>query len=99
VESATFGKRSPFYHFMFTSLYQIGIIREVLGKIWFVWIGKRLDNAFNAVSYVARYTKRPPIAESSILEYDGQSVLFTFVEHKTQKRQCLMHIPHPFGTS
>ena len=61
----------------------------VLGKIWFVWIGKKIEDAFNAVSYVARYTKRPPIAEGKILDYDGQNVTFTFVEHKTQKPECL----------
>lgn len=50
--------------------------------------GRKLKNAFNAVSYVARYTKRPPIAESNILDYDGEVVTFTFVEHKTQKSEC-----------
>ena len=74
---------------MFAPLYQNKIIQEVLGKIWFVWIGKKLENAFKAVTYVARYTKRPPIAESSILDYDGDMVTFTFVEHKTQQRECL----------
>jgi hypothetical protein len=44
------------YRFMFTPLYQSNLLQAVLGKIWFVWIGKRIENAFNAVSYVARYT-------------------------------------------
>lgn len=76
------------YH-MFTLGFQSKLIQTVLEKVWFVWVGKKLDNAFNAVSYVARYTKRPPIAESSILDYDGNTVVFTFVEHKSQKRECL----------
>ena len=77
------------YRFLFAPLVQNKIIEEVLSKVWFVWVGKRLDNAFNAVTYVARYTKRPPVAESNILDYNGNRVLFTFVEHKTEKRQCL----------
>jgi hypothetical protein len=76
-------------HIMFTLGFQSRLIQTVLGKIWFVWIGKKIEDAFNAVSYVARYTKRPPIAESKILGYDGQNVTFTFVEHKTQKPECL----------
>jgi putative transposase/transposase-like zinc-binding protein len=75
--------------FMFTPLYQNKIIQTVLAKIWFVWIGKRIENAFRAVTYVARYTKRPPIAEGSIVGYDGGMVSFTFVDHKSQKREYL----------
>jgi Putative transposase/Transposase zinc-binding domain len=82
-------KVPPSYRFMFTPIFQNKLLQEVLGKVWFVWVGKRLDNAFNAVTYVARYTKRPPVAESNILDYNGNRVLFTFVEHKTEKRQCL----------
>jgi hypothetical protein len=77
------------YRFLFAPLVQNRVIKEVLAKVWYVWVGKRMDNGFNAASYVARYTKRPPVAESSILDYDGKRVLFTFVEHKTKKRQCL----------
>lgn len=75
--------------FMFTPVYQSNVVQTVLGKIWFVWIGKKMDKAFKEVSYIARYTKRPPIAESNILAYDGDMVTFTFVEHKTQKQECL----------
>jgi|RhiMetdeSRZDD1v2_1073273.scaffolds.fasta_scaffold214512_2 putative transposase/transposase-like zinc-binding protein len=77
------------YRYLFAPLVQNRVVQEVVKKVWYVWVGKRMDNGFNAASYVARYTKRPPVAESSILEYDGERVLFTFVEHKTQKRQCL----------
>jgi hypothetical protein len=74
---------------MFTLGYQSTLLQTVLAKIWFVWVGKRIENAFGAVTYVARYTKRPPIAEGSIVGYDGESVSFTFVDHKSQKRECL----------
>jgi hypothetical protein len=77
------------YRFLFAPLVQNRVIKEVLSKVWYVWVGKRMDNGFNAASYVARYTKRPPVAESSILGYNGERVLFTFVEHKTKRRRCL----------
>ena len=79
----------PTRHHMFTPLFQSTLLQTVLAKIWFVWVGKRIENAFRAVTYVARYTKRPPIAEGSIVGYDGELVSFTFVDHKSQKRECL----------
>jgi len=84
LENVPFSRR-----FMFTPLYQNKLIQTVLGKIWFVWIGKKIEDAFFAVGYVARYTKRPPIAEGNIVAYDGDMVTFTFVDHKTEKPECL----------
>ncbi|MBV8739588.1 MAG: transposase, partial [Alphaproteobacteria bacterium] len=75
-------------HSLFTSLFQSSLVKTVLGKIWFVWVGRSLENAFNAVTYVARYTKRPPIAEGNIVDYDGEQVVFAFVDHKSQQREC-----------
>jgi hypothetical protein len=77
------------YRFLFAPLVRNRVIKEVLSKVWYVWVGRRMDNGFNAAGYVARYTKRPPVAESSILGYDGKRVLFTFVEHKTKTRKRL----------
>ncbi|MBV9484282.1 MAG: transposase [Acidobacteria bacterium] len=76
-------------HFLFRPIFQSNLVKTVLGKVWFVWVGRSLENAFNAVTYVARYTKRPPIAEGNIVGYDGERVIFTFVDHKSQQRECL----------
>jgi len=73
------------YRFLFTPLYQNKIIQTVLAKTWYVYIGNALKNAFKSVKYIARYTKRPPIAESRISGYDGCSVTFNFVDHKTSQ--------------
>jgi len=75
--------------YMFTKIFQSNLLQTVLGKIWFIWVGRSIENAFHAVTYVARYTKRPPIAEGNIVGYDGKIVAFTFVDHKSQKRECL----------
>ena len=74
-------------HFMFTPLFQSKLVKTVVGKIWFIWVGRSIANAFHAVSYVARYTKRPPIAESKILGYDGKSVTFTYKEHRMTRSE------------
>lgn len=71
--------------FLFTPLYQNKIVQIVLEKTWYVWVSKKLANAYYAVKYIARYTKRPPIAESRITDYDGALVTFTFIDHKTDK--------------
>jgi hypothetical protein len=76
-------------HSMFTPLFQNKLLKTVLGKIWYIWVGRSIENAFNAVTYVARYTKRPPIAEGNIVNYDGERVVFTFVDHKSQQREYL----------
>ena len=73
------------YRVLFTPLYQSRIVQAVLAKSWYVYVGNPLKNAFNSVKYIARYTKRPPIAESRISDYDGETVTFNFVDHKTDK--------------
>jgi Putative transposase len=47
-----------------------------------VHVGERLQNATMVVRYIGRYTKRPAIAESKILGYDGKAVTYTFKEHR-----------------
>jgi len=78
-----------FKHFMFTALYQNDLVGVVLKKVWYVWVGEKIEKAFQTVSYIARYSKRPPIAEANITAYDGKMVDFTFVEHKTKQPKCL----------
>ena len=40
------------------------ILNELWGKIWYVYIGKRLSNASYTIHYIGRYTKRPVISET-----------------------------------
>ena len=56
---------------------------------WYVHIGERLTNAKKVVRYIGRYTKRPAIAESKILAYDGEFVTFTYQEHRMTRPETL----------
>jgi len=71
--------------FLFSAEYQQKIIQKLLTITWYVYIGEKLSNARFTVRYIGRYTKRPAIAESRITGYDGCSVTFNFVDHKTDK--------------
>jgi Putative transposase/Transposase zinc-binding domain len=71
--------------FLFTWEYQQKIIHRLLSITWYVYIGEKLSNAQFTVRYIGRYTKRPAIAESRIIGYDGETVTFNFVDHKTDK--------------
>lgn len=60
-------------------------LESLYSKTWYVNIGRKLPNARFTVKYIGRYTKRPVIAESRILEYDGKSVLFCYEDQITSK--------------
>ncbi len=54
------------------------ILNNAYSKIWYVNFGRKLDNASFTIIYIGRYTKRPVIAESRILSYDGKFVTFSY---------------------
>jgi hypothetical protein len=60
-------------------------LNDLYSKIWYVNIGKKLPNAAFTIMYIGRYTKRPVIAESRIVEYDGKFVLFSYEDHITSE--------------
>ncbi|MBV9481637.1 MAG: transposase [Acidobacteria bacterium] len=70
---------------LFRKRYQEKITTAVTGKTWYVHVGERLQDAGRVVRYIGRYTKRPAIAESKILGYDGYAVTFTYKEHRMTK--------------
>lgn len=90
---------------LFASSYQQQLVKQVAAITWYVNIGERLKNAQFVVRYIGRYTKRPAIAESRIIGYDGNMVTFSFKEHRmTEKRfltlsvfdfikRLIVHIP------
>lgn len=53
-------------------------------KQWIVNCAKPTDDHKVSVNYLARYTKRPPIAESKLRHYDGNEVTFSYLDHKTK---------------
>ena len=74
---------------LFTDAYQKKVIHTVMDKTWYVHIGERLQDAQRVVRYIGRYTKRPAIAESKILGYDGKAVTYTFKEHRMTRAAVL----------
>jgi hypothetical protein len=47
-----------------------------------VWMGTKLSDARFTTKYIGRYTKRPPMSESRIKEYNGETVVFEYVDKK-----------------
>ena len=80
-------------------------LNELYNKNWVVHCGKPSNNYKQNLEYFSRYTKRPPIAESKITNYDGTNVTFTFKDHYTNTykqetisvfefiRRFIQHIP------
>ena len=60
-------------------------LSRLYSKIWYVNLGKKLSTARFTITYIGRYTKRPVIAESRILEYDGKFVTFSYEDPKSTK--------------
>lgn len=57
--------------------------KKMLFKLkWYVHLGIRLVNPAITCKYIGRYTKRPVIAESRIINYDGTFVTFFYEERQ-----------------
>ena len=76
-------------------------------KNWFVGLGKTLREADPKIKYVARYTRRPVIAESRIKNFDGKTVTFEYHDKALNEKmiktypvqlfikELVQHIPDP----
>lgn len=53
-------------------------------KTWIVHCSKISKDYNKIVSYLGRYIKRPAIAESKLKHYDGQCVIFNYLDHNTK---------------
>ena len=62
-------------------------LNELYQKNWVIQCGKPSNNYKYNLEYFSRYTKRPPIAESKIIKYDGTHITFTFKDHNTNTYQ------------
>lgn len=58
---------------------------NLYSKIWYVSLGRKLPDAGFTITYIGRYAKRPCIAESRILSYDGKFVIFSYDDQITAK--------------
>ena len=57
---------------------------------WYVNVGKKLFSLAFTVQYIGRYAKRPVIAETRLLGFDGVSVSFSFQDKLAQKSSVLV---------
>ena len=89
----------PHLTYLFDPDYQNKIITKLMDVTWFVYVGEKLSNAQFTVRYIGRYTKRPAIAESRITAYDGKTVTFNFVDHKTEKLTFHTQNRHPMAAT
>lgn len=53
-------------------------------KEWVVHFAKATKNHKKNVKYLARYIKRPPLAQSRLEHYDGNRVIFNYLDHKAK---------------
>jgi hypothetical protein len=53
-------------------------------KTWIVDCAKPSPDFKKNLSYLSRYIKRPPIAESKLREYYGNNVIFSYLDHVTK---------------
>ena len=56
-------------------------------KAWIVHFSKPTKNAHHTVNYLGRYLKRPALAQSRLLHYDGQTIIFNYLNHTTGRHQ------------
>lgn len=54
-------------------------------RYWHVHCSQPSKNHKKDMEYLARYIKRPPIAESRLKHYDGNNVVFEYLDHKTKQ--------------
>ena len=56
-------------------------------KHWHVHCAKPTNTQKQNIEYLGRYIKRPPIAESRLKHYDGNNVVFQYLDHKNKSLQ------------
>lgn len=57
---------------------------EHYNRYWHVHCARPTDNYKKNIAYLSRYIKRPAIAESRLKHYDGHSIVFQYLNHKTK---------------
>ena len=73
-------------------------LNEQYNKHWHVHCAKPTNNRKQNIEYLGRYIKRPPIAESRLKHYDGNSVAFQYLDHKTKSfRNNVMSVEEFIG--
>ena len=58
-------------------------------KTWVVHLNEQSDNMKANVEYLGKYLKRPPLGETRIKHYDGNTVTFEYLDHYTNIKETL----------
>lgn len=56
-------------------------LNVLYNKSWVVHLQKVCTNHQRNIKYLGRYLKRPPMAETRIIDYDGTHVTYRFLDH------------------
>jgi len=67
-------------------------LNDLYSKIWYINFGRKLDDSSFTIIYIGRYTKRPCIAESRIISYDGSFVTF-YYEDRLSSQTLYVKLP------
>lgn len=58
-------------------------------KTWVVHLNEQSNNMKANVDYLGKYLKRPPIGETRIKHYDGNTVTFEYLDHYTDTKEII----------
>lgn len=56
------------------------VLEELFSMEWYVNVGLKLENARSTVGYVGRYARKPVLAETRMVGYDGMMVTFLYLD-------------------
>lgn len=63
---------------------------------FYVYGKRRINNNKSATKYVGRYTGRPAIADSRIIDYDGETVSYYYTDKETKERKVIKESAYEF---
>ena len=64
-------------------------LNMLYNKSWVVHLQKTCSDHKRNIKYLGRYLKRPPMAETRILAYDGQNVTYRFLDHHDKQMSTI----------
>ncbi|MDR4499811.1 MAG: IS91 family transposase [Candidatus Scalindua sp.] len=56
---------------------------------WVVHLNKKSNNMKINIDYLGKYLKRPPIGETRIKQYDGNTVTYEYLDHYTNTKETM----------
>ena len=62
---------------------------QFYNKTWVVHLNKQSNNMKLNVDYLGKYLKRPPIGETRIKQYDGNTITYEYLDHYTNTKETM----------